>query len=100
MLAAAGVSEGLLPFIGAIEIAFAIVTIVFWRWRPLFLWNAIAMAAALAAVSFQSPEYLTAAFNPVSLNVAMIVLSAIGFAVSRQIPSAARCLRTPPDRDR
>jgi hypothetical protein len=95
MLAAIGIPESVLPLIGWLEMGFAAAVIVLWRWRPLFIWNSIAMIVALAGVSFYSPNYLTEAFNPVTLNVAMIVLSAIGFAVSGQIPSAARCLRKP-----
>jgi DoxX-like family len=95
MLAAVGIPERLLPLIGGVEIAFGVAVIVLWRWRPLFVWNSVAMIAAVAVVALHSPEYLAGAFNPVSLNVAVVVLSAIGFAVSRQIPSSAGCLRRP-----
>jgi len=47
MLAAAGLPSSLLPAIGALELAFAVATLALWRWRTLFLWNALLMAVAL-----------------------------------------------------
>jgi len=96
MLAAASLPLSLLPVIGALELAFAVATLGLWRWRTLFLWNALAMAAALIAVALQSPSYLVAAFNPVSLNVGMIVLSIAGYLSAAELPSASRCLRRAP----
>jgi hypothetical protein len=42
-----------------------------------------------------SPRYLQAAFNPVSLNVAVASLAGIDLLVLGTVPSAARCLRRP-----
>ncbi len=83
------------PVIGAIEVAFAALTFLTWRWRPFFLLNILAMVGALATVAVASPAYLVAAFNPVTLNGAMIVLSIIGYLASAELPSASRCLRRP-----
>jgi len=47
------------------------------------------------AVAIHSPRYLSAAFNPVSLNVLMIALSAVGLLADRDLPRAGRCLRKP-----
>ncbi len=93
MIAAAGLPLRLLPVIGVLELAFAAAALGLWRWRPFFLWNVLAMALALLAVAFQSPSYLVSAFNPVTLNLAMIVLSIIGYLSAAEIPSASRCLR-------
>ena len=82
--------------IGAAEIAIAAAAIVSWRWRPFFTVNLIAMIAALAVVAIQSPAYLVAAFNPVTLNTAMAILSIAGYLSSADMASAARCLRRPP----
>ena len=44
-----------------------------------------------------SPRYLTAAFNPVTLNSLLVVLSAVALAAGGDdVPSAGRCLRQPP----
>ncbi len=96
LLAAAGLPLGLLPVIGVIEIVFAGATLVLWRWRPIFFLNSLAMVGALMAVSLQSPSYLLAAFNPVTLNAGMVMLSIIGYASAAELPSASRCLRAPP----
>ena len=96
MIAAAAIPLRLLPVIGVAELMFAAATVVFWRWRALFLWNAVMMVGTLMAVSFQSPSYLVAAFNPVTLNVGMFVLSLIGYFSAAELPSASRCLRHAP----
>ncbi len=96
MMAAAGLSVALLPFIGVLEVIFAVATISLWRWRQLFIWNALLMVGALIAVALATPRYLVAAFNPVTLNLAMILISLMGYVASAELPSASRCLRKPP----
>jgi hypothetical protein len=96
MLLQAGLSARLLPWFGSAELLFALAMLLGWRWRWMFLLNAGIMAAALAGVAVNSPHYLSTAFNPVTLNVAMIALSAIGFLTAGRMPSAARCLRVMP----
>jgi hypothetical protein len=98
MIAAAGLSSRLLPVIGALELVFAVVTLLSWQWRSFFLLNILAMVAALIAVGLQSPSYLVAAFNPVTLNVGMALLSMVGYLSATELPSASRCLRRPPKR--
>ena len=93
MLSAAGLSPGMLPLLGVAEIALALVILALWRWRPIFICNALVMMVALAAVALQSPTYVVAAFNPVTLNAGMIALSIIGYWSAADLPSASRCLR-------
>jgi len=93
MLSAAGVSLTLLPAIGVVELILAVATLCLWRWRPFFLLNSLLMIGALGGVGLTSPSYLIAAFNPVTLNLGMIMLSAIGYFSSAELPSASRCLR-------
>jgi hypothetical protein len=54
------------------------------------------MTVALVAVAIQSPSYLVAAFNPVTLNLGMILLSIAGYLSATELPSASRCLRQAP----
>jgi hypothetical protein len=96
MIVAAGLPITLLPAVGVLEIVFAAATLGLWRWRSLFLLNALFMALALIAVAFQSRSYLVAAFNPVTLNVGMVLLSIIGYYSAAELPSASRCLRHAP----
>lgn len=96
MIAGAGLPLSLLPVIGVLELLFSIATLGFWRWRTFFLLNVLVMTVALMAVALQSPSYLTAAFNPVTLNVGMVLLSIAGYLSAGELPSASRCLRRAP----
>lgn len=96
MMAAAGLPLALLPVFGLLELAFAVLTIGLWRWRPFFLLNGLAMVGALIAVGLKSPSYLVGAFNPVTLNAGVAILSMVGYLSATQLPSASRCLRHAP----
>ena len=93
MLKNAGISIAVLPWMGGAEVVIGLLFIVWWRSRSLLLLNAVLMLLATVAVSVQSPLYLRAAFNPVTLNVGMIALSLIGWMASRSLPSAKMCKR-------
>jgi len=99
MLTDAGVSHShLLTWIslfGWLEVSFSLILIIFWRARwP--LWCTIAaMFAATSAVGINSPPYLTAAFNPLTLNLAVAVLAAIGLLAAGNLPTAKNCRRRP-----
>lgn len=96
MIVAAGLPLALLPVVGILELVFAVLTIGLWRWRPFFLLNGLAMAGALIAVGLKSPSYPVGAFNPVTLNVGVAILSIVGYLSATQLPSASRCLRRAP----
>lgn len=96
MLTQAGVAGKALPWVGGLEVLIGLIFFFAWRWRPAFAVNAALMVAALAAVAVNSPQYLQAAFNPVTLNLSLIALSIVGWIASKNIPSARRCLRTAP----
>ncbi len=101
MLMHSGVSPGAaqmaVSLSGLAEVGLGVVFLLLWSERQLFLLNIGLMVAAAASVSISSPEYLIAAFNPVTLNVAMIALSLIGFLAGVDIPSARRCVRQRPE---
>jgi hypothetical protein len=94
-LPAAAVTPALVV-LGVGEVAFAGLILAAWRARWPFVATAVAMVAALVAVASSSPGSLSAAFNPVTLNLSMAALAVIGWASSRDLPSAARCLRARP----
>ncbi|MCM3871370.1 MAG: DoxX-like family protein [Pyrinomonadaceae bacterium] len=77
------------------EILFGLCLLLFWtrRWPPLLCLGLMLMATVGVAVS--SPQYLGAAFNPVSLNLAITCLAVIDLIVLKGLPSAARCRRRP-----
>ena len=74
----------LLKVSGALEIAFGVVILIFWRSRWPFVISVVALTVLLVDVTLVAPEYLLAAFNPVSLNLSVISLSIIGFMTTRQ----------------
>jgi DoxX-like family len=97
MLTAHGLPAQLLPIVGALEVAFGLVGLLAWRWRGYFLITSAVMLLALASVVITTPEFLTHAFNPVTLNLAVIALSCIGYLAYGSTAFAARCLRRSPD---
>lgn len=52
-------------------------------------------ATQALGVAVTSPRYLGAAFNPVSLNVAVAALAVITLLVGRDLPTASTCSRRP-----
>lgn len=100
MVERSGISASLAPsvvqWVGVLEVLFGLTVLLTFpqRW-PLAL-TVVLMLAATFGVAVSAPEYLSAAFNPVSLNVALLALAAIGVLTSRDLPMARRCLRTPP----
>jgi hypothetical protein len=99
LLQDAGISSSMLgtvmSLVGWAEVFLALVLVIFWRARwPVWL-TIVAMFAATLCVSITSPSYLSAAFNPVSLNLAMITLSLIAVLTRRNLPSAGTCRRKP-----
>ena len=95
MLQDAGVGASLAPAvaaaIGMSEIAVALALLLAWhrRW-PAWLILA-AMMVATAVVGVGSPRFFAAAFNPVTLNLAVAALAAIDLLVLDHVPSASRC---------
>jgi uncharacterized membrane protein YphA (DoxX/SURF4 family) len=87
---------GVLLIAGGIgELVLGLCFLLFWarRWPPLFCLGLMLMATIGVAVS--SPRYLAAAFNPISLNLAISCLAVIDLIVLKGLPSAARCRRCP-----
>ncbi|HEV1287060.1 MAG TPA: DoxX-like family protein [Bryobacteraceae bacterium] len=93
MMAAAGLPADLIPVIGLIEILFALVGLWLWRWRSYFLLNIVAMIVAASLVALRSPAYITAAFNPITLNAGVAFLSIAGYLAASSLATASRCLR-------
>ena len=96
MLQQAGIPITWLPWIGGMEVVFGIAMLCTWNVRAVLILNAGLMVIATVAVAVNSPDYLKAAFNPVSLNLALLALSMVGWLASRTLPSARRCLRREP----
>jgi hypothetical protein len=78
---------------GIAEIARGALLILFWRSRVPLVMVIGLMIAAVVAVGWFSPRFLTAAFNPVTLNACVAALASMALVTSRDLPSASRCRR-------
>ena len=101
MIQQAGVSVSMAPLavqaIGWSEVFFGLAMLVLFHQRWLFLLTILLMIGATLAVAFNSPQFLVAAFNPISLNVLMVALAVVGLLASRHLPSARHCRRKQPE---
>jgi uncharacterized membrane protein YphA (DoxX/SURF4 family) len=80
---------------GVVEILFAVLLVLGWRqkwplWVTFFL-----MLAGIPIVALSAPAYLTAAFNPLTLNLSVAGFALIAIISGRDLPSASRCRRRP-----
>ena len=82
-------------FFGLGELLLSACLLVFWRRRAPLLIVLALMIVATMGVAINSPRYLDAAFNPISLNLAVTCLAIVDLVAIRGLPSAARCLRHP-----
>jgi hypothetical protein len=80
---------------GIAEIAFAFLLVALWRQTWLLWLTVVLMMAGIPVVAASAPSYLTAAFNPVTLNVSLAVLALIAIVAKRDLPTAAHCRRAP-----
>lgn len=99
MLRATGLSAdripGALALLGVAEILLGLCFLVFpFRRWPIFVALGLLLAATIA-VLVTAPQYLVAAFNPISLNLAVGGLAVIDLIAVTRSPSAARCRRKP-----
>lgn len=69
---------------GVAEILFALVLLAFWNHRWPIILSIAAMFVALIGVTVNAPHQLSAAFNPVSLNMAVVCLAVIDLVILRR----------------
>jgi hypothetical protein len=97
LLRAAGISEqNLVPLtmaFGVAEIVLGLAMLRAWQSRFLLVLTIVLMILALVSVAIQAPGYLTGAFNPVTLNLAMITLATVALLSARDLPTSRRCKR-------
>ena len=95
LLSASGLAPHWLPWFGTAEIAWAFVGLCAWRWRGFFVLSLVAMVAATLSVLTTLPQFFLQAFNPLTLNLAVIALCVIGWIAAPLSAFAGRCLRRP-----
>lgn len=80
---------------GVVEVCFAFLLVLLWRRTgPLWL-TFVLMLVGIPVVAMTAPEYLSAAFNPVTLNLSLAGFSLIAIIARRNLATAATCRRTP-----
>jgi DoxX-like family len=82
-----------ITLLGVVEIAWALLLAFFGRSCWMLWLTSFAMILALLTIAIRTPAYLIAAFNPVTLNLAVIALCLIAGLTAAGRPSASRCLR-------
>lgn len=87
-----------LTSLGVAELFLAVWLLMLWRSGLPPLISLGLMVVATIGVVVNSPQYLAAAFNPISLNVAVGCLAVIDLFAVRGLPSATRCRRRPPSK--
>lgn len=87
--------RGLLWGIGLIEICVGAALILAWHGRWLLWFCVVTMPLAALGVAIASPRFVVAPFNPITLNLGVFALAAIGLLVGKDLPSARRCIRKP-----
>lgn len=104
MLRNAGMSEhnlvGAVSLFGFAEICFALALVMFWRSRWPLWFTVAAMFFATVGVAVTSPGYFTAAFNPLTLNLSVMVPAFVGLLTGRYLPTAGNCRRIRPEGER
>jgi hypothetical protein len=85
--------------LGLAEICFALALFIFWKSRLPLWFTLYAMIAATIGVTIASPSYLLAAFNPLTLNLAIAVLAVVGLLNGKSFPMASNCYRKAPDKE-
>lgn len=83
-----------IQIIGGLEVIFGILFLLPFQKRKLFIFHIIIMILLTIAAVSTAPGSAVHPFNPITLNIAMIFLSIIGFMNSRDLPMARNCKRT------
>jgi hypothetical protein len=87
-----------LVLLGAGEILLGLLTLALSRRRWVFGLTVALMALATISVAWNSPYYLTTAFNALTLNLLMAAMAVVGWLTCRDLPRAGQCRRTNPER--
>ena len=90
----------MLKMLGVTEILFALILVIFWKSRWPLWFTVAGVFMATLGVAITSPSYLTGAFNPLTLNIAVATLAIIGLLSAKLIPTASNCLRKPVENER
>jgi uncharacterized membrane protein YphA (DoxX/SURF4 family) len=80
---------------GIVEVLFALMLIILWRQSWLLWVTLVLMLIGIPVIALSAPEYLSGAFNPVTLNLSLAGFAAIALIAKRDLPTALNCRRKP-----
>lgn len=86
-------TEALLISIGIAEVLFGVLWLVYRRKKRLFALQVAVFPLLTTAALIAAPEAAVHPFNPVTFNLALFVLSLIGYCTSEDAPTAKSCKR-------
>lgn len=92
-----GSPQTTLLLIGLVEITLGFLLLWRWRTRWLLLLAGTAPPVLTVVAGLAVPSSLVGPFNPVVLGIAMFALGMVGYIAGRDLPTAANCLRSPPE---
>jgi hypothetical protein len=69
--------------------------IILWRQSWLLWLTLVLMLIGIPVIALSAPEYLSGAFNPVTLNLSLAGFAAIALIAKRDLPTATNCRRKP-----
>ncbi|WP_175614855.1 DoxX-like family protein [Piscibacillus halophilus] len=81
--------------VGSLEILFGLLWLVYSKKHHLFKLQLIVFPLLGLAAVMADTSHLTHPFNPLTFNLALMILSAAGLLVSRDVPTAKQCIRQP-----
>lgn len=81
--------------VGAGEVLFGLAWLFYRKKEHLFKLQLIAFPLLALSAVIANPANLTHPFNPLTFNLALVTLSAVGLMVCRDVPTARNCCRKP-----
>jgi hypothetical protein len=80
--------------IGVLEVLFGVAWLLYRKKRHLHVLQMTVFPVLTISAVLADPTISSHPFNPVTFNASLMVLSIIGFFLARDLPTAARCIRT------
>jgi hypothetical protein len=80
---------------GIVEFTFGVLLLLLWNKRLLLQIQIPVLFLLPLGILINRPSVLGEAFNPITLNLSMIILATLALVASKGMPSAANCRRSP-----
>jgi hypothetical protein len=94
-----GHEDLVLSVVGIAEVLFGCLVIRLWHSRTILTLNILLLALLGGGALVSQPGIFVAPFNPLTLNIAVAGLAAIGLVVAHDLPSSRSCGRKRPEKE-